>query len=70
MRDAAPDYLELMLEKIVGLEVEISRLEGKRKLGQNRDVRDLEGAVNALQERGYNDLASAMAGAVLPAKAP
>ena len=47
MRDAAPDYLDQMLKAIVGIEVEIVRLEGKRKLGQNRDVRDLEGAVHA-----------------------
>jgi transcriptional regulator len=62
MRDAAPDYLDQMLKMIVGIEVEISRLEGKRKLGQNRDVRDLEGAVRALRDRGQTELASAMAG--------
>jgi transcriptional regulator len=63
MRDAAPDYLDQMLKKIVGIEVEISRLEGKRKLGQNRDARDLEGAVQALRDRGQTDIASAMASA-------
>lgn len=63
MRDAAPDYLDQMLKAIVGIEVEIVRLEGKRKLGQNRDVRDLEGAVHALRDRGQTGLASAMAGA-------
>ena len=60
MRDAAPDYLDQMLKAIVGIEVEIVRLEGKRKLGQNRDVRDLEGAVGALRDRGRTELASAM----------
>jgi transcriptional regulator len=60
MRDAAPDYLDQMLKMIVGLEVEIVRLEGKRKLGQNREVRDLEGAVGALRDRGQTELASAM----------
>jgi transcriptional regulator len=63
MHDAAPDYLEQMLKAIVGIEVEISRLEGKRKLGQNREVRDLEGAVSALRDRGQDGLASAMAAA-------
>jgi transcriptional regulator len=52
-----------MLKAIVGIEVEIVRLEGKRKLGQNRAVRDLEGAVGALRDRGQTELASAMAGA-------
>jgi transcriptional regulator len=52
-----------MLKLIVGIEVEISRLEGKRKLGQNREARDLHGAVNTLRERGHTELADAMAGA-------
>jgi transcriptional regulator len=63
MGDAPADYLDQMLKMIVGIEVEITRLEGKRKLGQNRDARDLEGAVRALGERGQTQLASAMAGA-------
>jgi len=63
MGDAPADYLDQMLKMIVGIEVEITRLEGKRKLGQNRDARDLEGAVRALRERGQTQLASAMAGA-------
>jgi transcriptional regulator len=61
MGDAPPDYLDQMLKMIVGIEVEISRLEGKRKLGQNREGRDMEGAVNALRERGETALAEAMA---------
>lgn len=61
MGDAPRDYLEQMLEMIVGLEVEVTRLEGKRKLGQNREARDREGAVQALQDSGQAELASAMA---------
>jgi transcriptional regulator len=61
MGDAPPDYLDQMLKMIVGIEVEISCLEGKRKLGQNREGRDMEGAVNALRERGETALAEAMA---------
>ena len=63
MGDAPADYLDQMLKMIVGIEVEISRLEGKRKLGQNRDSRDLEGAIRSLRERGQGGLASAMAAA-------
>jgi len=36
-------------------------VEGKRKLGQNREPRDLDGAVDALQERGDTALSVAMA---------
>jgi len=60
MGDAPADYLDQMLGMIVGIEVEITRLEGKRKLGQNREARDLAGAVNALQDRGQVALAMAM----------
>ena len=61
MADAPADYLAAMLKMIVGIEVDITRLEGKRKLGQNREPRVLEGAVNALQERGNTGLSAAMA---------
>jgi transcriptional regulator len=61
MGDAPPDYINQMLRAIVGIEVEVLRLEGKRKLGQNRDARDSEGAVRALHERGNDPLSSAMA---------
>lgn len=60
MSDAEPDYLAEQLRQIVGIEVELTRLEGKRKLSQNRDVRDFEGVVRALEVRGHHDLALAM----------
>jgi transcriptional regulator len=61
MGDAPADYLDQMVGMIVGIEVEISRLVGKRKLGQNREPRDVAGAVDALQQRGQQALATAMA---------
>ncbi len=60
MADAPRDYLQQMLKMIVGVEIDITRLEGKRKLGQNREMRDREGAIAALRERGNVGLASAM----------
>jgi len=66
MGDAPADYLDQMVKMIVGIEVEITRLEGKRKLGQNREAGDLQGAVQALRERGKTDLSEAMAGAMTP----
>lgn len=44
-----PEYFSKMLRGIVGFEIEISRLEGKFKLGQNRSVEDMAGVYNALQ---------------------
>lgn len=58
--DAPADYLAEHLGQIVGIELTLTRLEGKRKLSQNRDARDFEGTVRALEERGRTELASAM----------
>lgn len=60
MSDAPADYLSEELRQIVGIEIELTRIEGKRKLSQNRDDRDFEGAVSALEERGHSGLAAAM----------
>ncbi len=60
MTDAPDDYIVELLGHIVGIEVEITRLEGKRKLSQNREPRDFDSTVSALEERGRDDLASAM----------
>jgi transcriptional regulator len=60
MGDAPPDYLDAMLQAIVGLEIVVTRLEGKAKLSQNKAPLDLQGAVEALQARGREALAQAM----------
>ena len=60
MGDAPADYLADLVTKIVGLEVEVTRWEGKRKLSQNREPRDFDGVVDALEARGDAALAAAM----------
>jgi transcriptional regulator len=40
MEDLAEDFLAAMTKGVVGFEIEISRLEGKFKLGQNRSAED------------------------------
>lgn len=62
MGDAPRDYLDKMVSLIVGIQVEITRLEGKRKLSQNKDRADREGAANALMDRDAAALAAAMRG--------
>ncbi|MBB6091318.1 transcriptional regulator [Povalibacter uvarum] len=52
MTDAPPDYIDALLKAIVGIEVEITRLEGKFKLSQNRETRDRVGAGEALIASG------------------
>lgn len=60
MADAPRDYIEQMLRMVVGIEIEVTSLVGKRKLSQNRDARDFQGVVGALQDRDQRELASAM----------
>ena len=48
--DAPADYLLSQMRGIVGLEMPIRRLEGKWKVSQNRDERDREGVIRALDE--------------------
>ena len=60
MGDAPPDFLAEELAHIVGLEVRVTRLEGKRKLCQHYALADREGAVRGLEASGHADLAQAM----------
>jgi transcriptional regulator len=50
--DLPQDYVEQMMRAIVGFEIEITRLEGKYKLGQNRTSTDQAGAIAGLLEQG------------------
>ncbi|RKE37149.1 PaiB family negative transcriptional regulator [Paraburkholderia sp. BL23I1N1] len=51
MGDAPADYIAQMLGAIVGLEIEVTRLVGKWKLGQNKEAADRRGAAEALLAR-------------------
>ncbi|WCM92054.1 FMN-binding negative transcriptional regulator [Acidovorax sp. NCPPB 2350] len=66
MGDAPPDFLAQELGHIVGIEVRIARLEGKRKLNQHHAAPDREGAIRGLQEQGNAGLAIAMQDAAAP----
>ena len=60
MSDAPSDFVDTMLKAIVGIEIEVTRLEGKLKLSQNKEVRDIRGAGTALAEQGSTMLGEAM----------
>jgi transcriptional regulator len=60
MTDSAPEFIDQLLAAIVGIEIEIERIVGKWKLGQNREARDRVGAAEALQRLGHDDIAAAM----------
>ena len=49
--DAPPDFVHRLLDAIVGIEIPISRLEGKWKVSQNRPEADQRGIVAGLVAR-------------------
>ncbi|MFV0280911.1 MAG: FMN-binding negative transcriptional regulator [Rhodoblastus sp.] len=61
--DAPADYLDAMLRGIVGVEIEITRIEGKAKLSQNRSAEDRAGVIAGLRAEG-GEAAHKMAGQV------
>ena len=68
MGDSPPDYIDQMLKAVVGIQVEIMRIEGKAKLSQNREARDRLTAADTLIARGEESLGRAMREAVKEAK--
>ncbi|WP_297841473.1 FMN-binding negative transcriptional regulator [Pseudomonas sp.] len=48
VEDAPKEYIDKMLGAIVGFSVPITRLEGKRKLNQNRNAADIAGVRDGL----------------------
>ena len=60
MSDSAPDFIDAMLRNIVGIEVTITSLVGKSKLGQNKEARDRLGAAENLAARGHEEVARRM----------
>ena len=60
MADSSPAFINEMIASIVGLEIGITRLIGKFKLGQNKEKRDVLGAADALKAQGHNAIADAM----------
>jgi transcriptional regulator len=57
--DAPRSYTESQLQAIVGVELRISRLEVKVKLGQNRSAADIDGVIEGLRATGADEIAGA-----------
>jgi transcriptional regulator len=63
--DAPASYIDGQLRGIVGLEITITRVEGKAKLSQNRSEADQRGVIDGLQSEpnsGSKEIAEAMKG--------
>jgi transcriptional regulator len=66
MGDAPKEFIDQMLGAIVGIEIEVTRLVGKSKLGQNKAEVDRRGAADGLKRRA-TDENDALADAMLKA---
>ena len=60
MNDAPGDYIASMLKAIVGVEIGITRLVGKFKLSQNRNLRDRLSLGETLKQQGDTALGQAV----------
>jgi transcriptional regulator len=58
--DAPRPFVEGQLRAIVGVELQISRIEAKAKLSQNRPPADVGGVIAGLRERGDKEMADAV----------
>src|SRR5229473_7482907 len=58
--DAPRAFIEGQLRAIVGLELQVTRIEGKAKLSQNRPVADIASVVAGLSARGDDRSAAAV----------
>lgn len=61
--DAPEDFIRAQLKGIVGFRLEITRLEAKRKMSQNRPPADRAGVVEGLRAEGQEAVAALVAGA-------
>jgi transcriptional regulator len=66
--DAPENYFRGQLRAIVGLELPISRIEGKFKLSQNRSDADIEGVIEGLTAAGRPAVADAMRDVARPGR--
>ena len=53
--DAPANYIDVMLRGIIGFRFAITRLEGKWKMSQNRDMRDRDGVAEGLGKLANGD---------------
>lgn len=58
--DAPDDYIAKLQRSIVGVEIEVTLVEAKRKLSQNKPPADVAGAIDGLRRSGNNAIADAM----------
>ena len=66
--DAPSDYVERQMGAIVGVEIEMTRLEGKWKMSQNRAAEDIDGVIAGLE--ASDDAATREVGGIVRTRRP
>ena len=61
VKDAPTEFIRGQLREIVGFRMRITRLQGKRKMSQNRSLADRQGVVAGLKEEGKDEVAKLVA---------
>lgn len=51
IKDTSPDYFNALLADIIGITIEITKFIGKNKRSQNKEQRDVSGAIRALPDK-------------------
>ncbi len=65
--DTDEGFIQAMLRAVVGLELRITRIEGKAKMSQNKQVEDVEALADTLDRRGDHTGAAWLREVSLPA---
>jgi transcriptional regulator len=60
MTESPAEFINTLLGAIVGIEIEITKLVGKAKLSQNKEVLDIRTAAEQLAERNEHAISAAM----------
>ncbi|WAR46082.1 FMN-binding negative transcriptional regulator [Methylomonas rapida] len=64
--DAPADFTERLITQIIGIEISVSRLQGKWKVSQNQPPENQNSVIEALRESGQSAMASLVADAAKP----
>lgn len=59
--DAPQDFTDILIEQIVGIEITITRLQGKWKVSQNQSSENQESVIEGLHKLGKTEMATLVA---------
>lgn len=66
MTDSSKEYIDHLLTLIVGIEIDVVKMVGKSKLGQNKEERDRRGVAEELGKRGEAALSAEILKTLVP----